>query len=1077
LALPLASDADLLARYTQLGDEAAFAALVSRHGPMVLSVCQQIVGDLPTAEDCFQAAFVVLARRAGSLRRPEALTAWLHGVALRVARKARSAARRRPEAPASTREAGDPRPDPLDALTARELLTILHEEVARLPEAYRLPVILCGLEGRSQEEAARQLGWSRGSVRGRWIRGRERLHLRLTRRGVTLGLALAVLQAARASGPLPASLAGAAVRSGGDPALPRNVALLAEGGLETALGKLRMAILVVLATGALATGLAVLPYPRSPVGPLVAGSAAPPAAEPGAERLAEPLPEGAVARLGTLRFRHGHQVSIMAFSRDGTVIASGGADRVVRFWDPATGRQIGILRGHDGSIYALAFSRDGKRVVTGGQDRTIRIWDVRTGKEEKRQKLDDFCTALAFSPDGKTLAWGSSSGSITLSDGTDFRGFANLSEHMDAVNSLAFTPDGRRLASGGRDGTVCVWDVTTADTPLKWKDPAGQKGRTVCDVAFSPDGKTLASAALSDPELRLHDADTGRLLRRLTGKWGFLSVRFLPDGASLVTGGQDGSVRLWNAHTGKEIRRLGDLKGWVHAVPSPDGQQVLGTHNQVLRLWEVRSGKELLPPAGHTGAVLSALSGDQKRAATADVNSGLIRLWDLSTGTELWHQDARVGMRNPPVFIPDGKGLITASSDGDVLLWDVAGGREVRRLETVPRLTEAVGVSPDGRWLVSLGGGGIHAWEIASGKPLPWSPLEAPKQRCVAFSPDGKLFATGDWDRVITLWNSTRGKKVRRLEGHRGSVYSVAFSPDGRTLASASCFNAFFAGAGQDDEIRLWDVDTGREIRRLGGHRGGYWQVAFSADGRTLVSAGEDGRVRLWELATGRERRSFAGHEGPVTAAALSRDGRRVLSGSVDTTALVQDTTGLAVRGRLPRLQLGAARLAGLWADLGREDAAVAYRAHWALVAGASDAVPFLRRELRPVPDVDRRRVARLVEALDADRFEAREEASRQLEAMGELVERELRAADRDGANFELRVRAKRLLEKLPGFRLAPERLRTLRAVEVLEAVGNAEARVVLESLAKGASEASLTREARRALDHLDREVSAAPPR
>src|SRR5919204_2562195 len=179
-----APDAELLHRFVRQHDEAAFAALVTRHGPLVLRVCGQVLQDAQAAEDCLQAVFLVLARRAGSLRRPEALAGWLHGVALRVACKARVAARRVPGMPSHLPEPLDPRPGPLDALTARELLEVLHEEVARLPERYRLPLILCHLEGRTVEEAASQLGWTPGSVKGRLERGRKRLHARLVRRGV-----------------------------------------------------------------------------------------------------------------------------------------------------------------------------------------------------------------------------------------------------------------------------------------------------------------------------------------------------------------------------------------------------------------------------------------------------------------------------------------------------------------------------------------------------------------------------------------------------------------------------------------------------------------------------------------------------------------------------------------------------------------------------------------------------------------------------------------------------------------------------------------------------------------------------
>jgi RNA polymerase sigma factor (sigma-70 family) len=192
------SDAMLLSSFISQRDEKAFSTLVDRHGPMVFHVCRRVLGNLHDAEDAFQAAFLVLARKASSVHPRESLTAWMHGVAYRVALKARSARGRRNRDVHNLPEAGtDKSPDPLTDLSARELFALVDEEVRRLPEVYRLPVILCCLEGRSQEEAASQLGWTPGSVKGRLERGRARLHNRLVRRGLMLSAALMAAELSR----------------------------------------------------------------------------------------------------------------------------------------------------------------------------------------------------------------------------------------------------------------------------------------------------------------------------------------------------------------------------------------------------------------------------------------------------------------------------------------------------------------------------------------------------------------------------------------------------------------------------------------------------------------------------------------------------------------------------------------------------------------------------------------------------------------------------------------------------------------------------------------------------------------
>jgi RNA polymerase sigma factor (sigma-70 family) len=210
------SDAALLGRFVSERDAMAFAALVERHGPLVWNVCRRVLGDAHDAEDAFQAAFLVLFRKADTLHSPQELAGWLHGVAHRVALKARTARlRHSSEAQLVAELSADSYPDPLAELSARELLTVLDEEVKRLPAVYRLPVVLCYLEGRSQEEAARQLGWSAGSVKGRLERGRARLHHRLARRGLTLAAVLTAAEVSRgtASSQVVATLVSAIVRS------------------------------------------------------------------------------------------------------------------------------------------------------------------------------------------------------------------------------------------------------------------------------------------------------------------------------------------------------------------------------------------------------------------------------------------------------------------------------------------------------------------------------------------------------------------------------------------------------------------------------------------------------------------------------------------------------------------------------------------------------------------------------------------------------------------------------------------------------------------------------------------------
>jgi RNA polymerase sigma factor (sigma-70 family) len=1077
------TDVQLLERFCQGREEAAFATLMHRHGGLVWGVCRHVLRQEQDAEDAFQATFLVLAQQAAAIRKREALPSWLHGTAFRIAMRAKRDAGRRRTREARV-EAGRPNPSSSESAW-QDLQAALDEEVQRLPQRQRAVFVLCALEGKSQAEAADVLGWGPRAVSGTLARARQRLRTRLAARGITLTAVLAgIAVAGRSAGAAPVALANATLRAAlagtGPAAVSARVATLVQGAVREVF-PMKLKVLTALVVLAATVGGATAVWPAAPAEPPTPpAETAAPAAKPedkadegaGAE---SPLPGGALARLGTSRFRHAYVVSSLAYSPDGKEIASGSHLGTVRFWDPASGKQLRVLNAHDGGVIGLAYSPDGKVLATGSWDRTIRLWDVATGAPLRTLAGHaSEASRLVFSPDGKVLASGGKDGTARLWDPASGQALSTMTAHNGEVRGLAFSDDGKRLATSGTDKMVYVWD---AESGKKLATCEGHENSAE-SVVFSPDGKTLASCG-RDTTLRLWDSKTGKQTRSLKHDSWLERVAFSPDGKLLaIAGGWGGKVYLWDLAAG------GDKPRWTGRQPqsisvafSPDGKKLAGVGwEPTVRVWDVATGREegAAPVAGHTGWVQAVAVLPGGKTAVSAGSDGAVIVWDVARGRELRRMEGHKERVHCLAVAPDCKTIATGGRDKMVRLWDVATGKELSKI-TAGGLVTGLAFAPDGKrlasasgndlydgWVLEMPGHGAAVWDVATGKPAFRLEGHEGGVKAIAYSPDGKTIATGGNDKTARLWDAASGKELRRLDGHNGAVEAVAFSPDGKLLATA----------GQDGVPRLWRLGTDDKPLELS--EPNYWllHVAFSPDGRTLLTAARQvGRIksplRLWDVATGKERARFPGHQGTAARAAFSPDGRVIASGGGDAAVLLWDVTGRSENGKFATAELAPLALEGAWADLAADDGFKAHRAVWTLAAAPKEALPLLRDSLKPVPAGDSKRIAQLVKDLDADDFDAREKASAELDRIGEPAAPALRKALEGMPSAELRVRATSLLEKFTGKAPSAEGLRRGRAMEVLEQLGGTEARAVLEEIAKGAPEAALTQEAKAALKRL----------
>ncbi len=794
----------------------------------------------------------------------------------------------------------------------------------------------------------------------------------------------------------------------------------------------------------------------------------------------DPLPPGAVARIGTMRLRHPDWISCSCMSEDGRIAASAsGEENLIYLWDTATGIELRRIKAHRGPISSLALSPDGKTLASGSsKDGTLRLWEAGTGEEVRRLPFKS--GNITFSPDGEILATGGETVILwQVASGKILREF-------EMGGRVAFSSDGRTLAVGttllvGRGRIVIrLLDVRTgkqiSEVMVQSDTPGGER---LSSMVISPDGRTLA-AGITDGSIRLLETATGNELRVIS--WPELKqpneqhlyspgpiMAFSADGKALVTGGNDCRFTRWDLKTGKELPPLENQPKHAGSLSfSRDGKCLAIHDGRSIHLWNPSTGKRLHRFQRHEGAIWAVSFSLNGRIIATTGDDHTIRIWNPLTGEELHRLVSHQSIVGPIAFLSHGQTLVSAGDDGTISYWDIASGEEVLRIDSEQRHATSVAVSPDGS-LVATGGfeNCIRLWDSLSGKLMRQLGHQWTEARDLSFSSDGKTLVSVNHDRfddrlcTVRWWDVETGGE-RRRSPERPSVSGVsghlpiAMSPDGKVLAR---------GEG-DTLIRVVGIGSGKDLALINIAQKANACPVFSPEGRILALAGSgDGTIHLWDALTWKEIGRFKGHQSEVNQLVFSPNTRSLASKSRDATILLWDIVSLGQGTE----QLRRQELEQLWIDLAGE-APVAYRAMCSLVGAGQQSVAFLMQRLRPiVSPIDSKELARLIANLDDDQFAVREEAARGLEKLGRFAEPALKNVLTVDGSPNLRRLVEGLLAKLESAPLSSEQLRTRRGIQALEYIGTPEAIKVLDNLAKGAGEALETQDARWALDRLKR--------
>ncbi|MFC1764087.1 protein kinase [Planctomycetota bacterium] len=533
---------------------------------------------------------------------------------------------------------------------------------------------------------------------------------------------------------------------------------------------------------------------------------------------------------------HEEGITSVAFNSDGNRIISADSSGIIKVWDARTGSEVRTLQAHNKGIRGVSFGPGDEHFVSGADDGTIKVWDINTGNEVMVLS-GQRPFVIACSPDGKWIASGTRDATIVLWDSQAGDEKAILRGHELYVSSVAFSPDSKWIVSGGSEGTIKVWDIATGSEVKSLRAHDGY----IRAISFSPDGGRIVSGG-DDNVIKVWGAETGALLMTLLGHEGYVvATAFSPNGKWIASAGGN-TVKVWDAIIDRKVEALIGHQGNVVSVAfSPDGRHIVtGSTDKTVKIWNVATGSEVMTLHGHGNNVdatyppwnktMSVAFSPDGHSVVSGAFDNTIRVWDAANGLEVTTLQGHSGPVNSVAVSPDGKRIISASDDKTLKLWDAKNYTELMTFRG-HEITYAV-FSPEGKRVVSAGEN-VKVWDVETGTELMTLDSGDDWVSCVSINPSGKNIVSGYGDGTIIIWDTATGTKLITRKAHKDSICSLAFSPDGNRIISGSWQN-----------VKIWDMSTGTELITL---RGSGNSIAFSPDGKTIAIGSDNDTIGLWE--------------------------------------------------------------------------------------------------------------------------------------------------------------------------------------------------------------------------------------